>query len=40
MIFFFDGKQIDELSGGLCMRGRLLRYHGIVVDGDGSMGVL
>ena len=40
VIFFFDGKQIDELSGGLCMRGRLLRNPGMVVDGDGSMGVL
>ena len=40
VIFFFDGKQIDELSGGLCMRGRLLRNPGLVVDGEGSMGVL
>ena len=40
VIFFFDGRQIDELSGGLCMRGRLLRNPGMVVDGDGSMGVL
>lgn len=40
VIFFFNGKQIDELSGGLCMRGRLVRNPGMVVDGDGSMGVL
>ena len=40
VIFFFDGEQMDELSGGLCMRGRLLRNPGMVVDGDGSMGVL
>ncbi len=40
VIFFFDGAQIDELSGSLCMRGRLTRNPGMVVDGDGSMGVL
>ena len=40
VIFFFDGVQIDMLSGGLCMRGRLLRNPGMVVDGDGSMGIL
>ena len=40
VIFFFDGVQMDELSGGLCMRGRLRRNPGMVVDGDGSMGVL
>ena len=39
VIFFFDGVQIDELSGGLCMRGRLTRNPGMVVDDDGSMGV-
>ena len=40
VIFFFDGVQINMLSGGLCMRGRLLRNPGMVVDGDGSMGIL
>ena len=40
VIFFFDGEQLDELSGGLCMRGRLTRNPGMVVNDDGSMGVL
>ena len=40
VIFFFDGEQLDELSGGLCMRGRLARNPGMVVNDDGSMGVL
>lgn len=40
VIFFFDGEQLDELSGGLCMRGRLMRNPGMVVNDDGSMGVL
>ena len=40
VIFFFDGDQLDELSGGLCMRGRLTRNPGMVVNDDGSMGVL
>ena len=40
VIFFFDGQQIAELNGGRCMRGRLTRNPGMVVDGDGSMGVL
>ena len=40
VIFFFDGEQLDELSGGLCMRGMLTRNPGMVVNDDGSMGVL
>ena len=40
VIFFFNGEQLDELSGGLCMRGRLTRNPGMVVNDDGSMGVL
>ena len=39
MIFFFDGKQLGELAGGLSMRGRLVRNPGMVVESDGSMGV-
>ena len=40
VIFFFDGEQLDELSGGLCMRVSLPRNPGMVVNDDGSMGVL
>ena len=39
VIFFFDGKQLGELAGGLSMRGRLVRNPGMVVESDGSMGV-
>ena len=39
VIFFFDGKQLGELEGGLSMRGRLVRNPGMVVESDGSMGV-
>ena len=40
VIFFFDGRQLGELAGGLSMRGRLVRNPGMVVESDGSMGVL
>ncbi len=38
--FFFEGQQVQTLAGGLEMRGTFMRNPGLVVNEDGSSGVL